>query len=327
MLFSIVIPAYNCSTYLGGCVSSVLSQGFVDYEIILVDDGANDGTAGLCDELVEYGRVKVIHETNSGASHARNTGMVAASGEYIVFLDSDDEFADGYLEGLSRQLEATCFDVLLGSVRTDFGEGVDERDVKLFDADYANTKDLKGLVRYFFTSADDAPFAAWHNVYSRRFLEREGLRFDEGLIWSEDRDFILRVLRAAPSWRCVAVPGYRHRVEVKGSVTSVASADKILRAMDCDEKWLKTSRDNDLLSCAQPFLAGDLIDLTMSALELPKGEASEVMEHAKSLQALFAPAVGGLVYGWLLRHDAPPCLLRVVGKIVAKLTRLYRKRC
>lgn len=325
MLFSIVIPAYNCSTYLEGCVSSVLSQGFDDYEIILVDDGSNDGTADLCDKLAGCGRVKVIHESNSGASHARNTGVAAASGEYIVFLDSDDEFADGYLEGLSRQLAATRFDVLLGSVRTDFGEGVDKRDVKLFDADYANARDLRGLVKYFFTSADDAPFAAWHNVYSRCFLEREGLRFDESLIWSEDRDFVLRVLWTDPAWRCIAVPGYRHRVEVKGSVTSGVNLDKILRAIDCDEKWLKTSRESDLFSCAAAFLAGDLVGLTISALELPKGEASEVIDRAKNLQTFFTLAVGGPVYCWLLKRDAPSCLLRIVGKVVSKLTLLYRK--
>lgn len=167
MLFSIVAPVYNRISFLSDCVDSVLPQHFDDYEVILVDDGSTDGASELCDELAKGDRVNVIHKANGGPSQARNTGMSSALGDYIVFLDADDEFGDSYLVGLARELGENPRDVLLGSLRTDFGGGPGDKDVRLFDAAYANGMDLRGLIRYFFTTADDAPFAAWHNVYSR----------------------------------------------------------------------------------------------------------------------------------------------------------------
>ena len=88
---SVVIPVYNAIKYLSVCVSSVLSQTFSNYEIILVDDGSSDGSEALCDQLEkEHENIRTIHQKNAGASAARNTGLSAASGEYVHFIDSDD---------------------------------------------------------------------------------------------------------------------------------------------------------------------------------------------------------------------------------------------
>lgn len=90
-LVSIVIPVYNVSQYLGGCVKSVLSQTYTHLEIILVDDGSTDGSEKICDELKERdNRIFVIHKKNGGLSDARNAGIEASTGEYISFVDSDD---------------------------------------------------------------------------------------------------------------------------------------------------------------------------------------------------------------------------------------------
>ena len=101
MRFSVVIPAYNVADYLEKCVASVAAQTCADWEAILVDDGSTDGaTGGLCDALAaRYGaRVRVIHQENGGLGAARNTGLSAAAGEYVVFLDSDDYIAPDMLE-------------------------------------------------------------------------------------------------------------------------------------------------------------------------------------------------------------------------------------
>lgn len=92
MTLSIVVPVYNVEKHLVRCIESVTSQGLVDYEVILVDDGATDGSAMLCDELEQryQGIIKVVHQANGGLSAARNTGIEVARGEYITFVDSDD---------------------------------------------------------------------------------------------------------------------------------------------------------------------------------------------------------------------------------------------
>ena len=93
MKLSTIIPIYNVKPYLERCVQSVLQQTFKDMEIILVDDGSTDGSDVLADQLATLDpRIRVIHQENHGLSVARNVGLHAASGEYVVFLDSDDEW-------------------------------------------------------------------------------------------------------------------------------------------------------------------------------------------------------------------------------------------
>ena len=93
MRISIIIPVYNVAPYLRKCGSSVLQQTHNDLEIILVDDGAMDGSSELCEQLAtEDTRIKAVHQTNQGLSEARNTGIHHATGDYLAFLDGDDEY-------------------------------------------------------------------------------------------------------------------------------------------------------------------------------------------------------------------------------------------
>ena len=97
--FSIVIPVYNTEKYLDCCLESVLTQSFQDFEIILVDDGSPDRAPALCDAWAEKDcRIRVVHQENGGLSSARNTGIHHASGEYLLFLDSDDFFEPDLLD-------------------------------------------------------------------------------------------------------------------------------------------------------------------------------------------------------------------------------------
>ena len=97
MLFSIIIPIYNVEEYLPECIEAVLRQTYVDYEVILVDDGSPDGCPKICDEYAEKdSRIKVIHKENGGLSDARNSGIQISQGEYIIFIDSDDYWDDDY---------------------------------------------------------------------------------------------------------------------------------------------------------------------------------------------------------------------------------------
>lgn len=93
MKFSIIIPVYNVENYLEECIASILCQSCRDYECILVDDGSTDRSKEICDRFAEEypDRLRVIHQANGGLSKARNTGISAASGEYLIFVDSDDK--------------------------------------------------------------------------------------------------------------------------------------------------------------------------------------------------------------------------------------------
>jgi glycosyltransferase involved in cell wall biosynthesis len=104
---SVVIPCYNQARFLGEAVQSVLSQGYTDFEIIVVDDGSKDGTEEVASGYAkEDSRVRLIRQENRGLAGARNRGLAEAGGEYVVFLDSDDRLIEEALEVGVRELEA-----------------------------------------------------------------------------------------------------------------------------------------------------------------------------------------------------------------------------
>ena len=115
-LFSIIIPIYKVEQYLNECVDSILNQSFLDYEIILVEDGSPDKCPEICDKYAEIDdRIHVIHKKNGGLSSARNHGVESAKGEYIIFVDSDDCWNDnGALDDLARKIqELKSVDILV----------------------------------------------------------------------------------------------------------------------------------------------------------------------------------------------------------------------
>ena len=88
---SIIVPVYMVEKYIAQCIESVLNQTFVDFELILIDDGSKDNSGIICDSYAKKDdRITVIHTDNNGAATARNIGLKCASGRYIAFLDGDD---------------------------------------------------------------------------------------------------------------------------------------------------------------------------------------------------------------------------------------------
>ncbi|CYU65938.1 glycosyltransferase family 2 protein [Streptococcus suis] len=113
ILLSVIIPVYQVEKYLKRCIDSVLAQKFIDYEIILVDDGSTDSSPAICDAYsVEYPHISVIHKENGGLSDARNVGIKHAVGEYIFFLDSDDWISPTMFESLKEIISSKKHDII-----------------------------------------------------------------------------------------------------------------------------------------------------------------------------------------------------------------------
>ena len=112
---SFIVPIYKVEDYLCKCVDSLIAQDLPSsaYEIILVDDGSPDGCPQICDDYAAaHDTIRVIHQTNAGLSAARNSGLKAAKGEYVCFVDSDDYWEENVLGGLMDQVEREELDVL-----------------------------------------------------------------------------------------------------------------------------------------------------------------------------------------------------------------------
>ena len=102
--FSIIIPAYNAEKYLENCLNSVVNQTFNDFEVIVINDGSKDNTQKIIDNYIKDNKyIKCINQKNSGLSASRNNGLDMASGEYIVYLDSDDSINLEFLENIYKK--------------------------------------------------------------------------------------------------------------------------------------------------------------------------------------------------------------------------------
>lgn len=174
---SVIIPIYNIELYVRECVESVLAQSYRELEIILVDDGSTDSCPQLCDAfLTRDDRIRVIHRQNGGLSAARNSGIKAATGEYLVFLDGDDYLSPIAIEQLLTVIlkENTAIGVTSFSIDPQtLSDSVSEETFSLSASDA-----IKEIFseRRFFTSA-------WGKIYKRELFTE--IHFPEGLIYED----------------------------------------------------------------------------------------------------------------------------------------------
>ena len=126
---SVIIPVFNVEDYLDRCLESVANQSFSDMEIILVDDKSTDSSGLICDKwAAKDSRMRVIrNECNSGAAQCRNTGLDAASGEYVVFVDSDDYITPNMVEKCYNRMEEESADLCICMNSLELGNGYIEK--------------------------------------------------------------------------------------------------------------------------------------------------------------------------------------------------------
>lgn len=184
---SVIVPVYNTEKYLRQCLDSILSQTWQDLEILLVDDGSVDHSGAICDEFgAKDSRIRVIHTENRGVSAARNTAMEAASGEYIVFVDSDDYVSPEYVEHLMAAADA---DLITAGFRVETPENRWEewrnpaRRIVMDDV-RQNPPLLNSIPTGMVCS----------HRYRRQIIQSKGLRFHEDITRTEDTLFNMEYL-------------------------------------------------------------------------------------------------------------------------------------
>lgn len=123
-LISVIVPVYNVQNYLNECVESIVSQSYKKLEIILVDDGATDNSGVICDEWKEKdNRIIVVHKKNAGLGFARNSGLEVTTGDYVMFIDSDDYIASDMIERLYDVAVKTNSDTVYCGLTRVFTDG------------------------------------------------------------------------------------------------------------------------------------------------------------------------------------------------------------
>ena len=225
---SVIVPVYNAERFLKKCVDSVRNQSFSDLEIILVDDGSLDHSPEICDRLAEEdSRIRVIHQKNGGVSRARNTGLEAASGEYVIFLDSDDYIDSCMYEKMIRRAEEFDCDMVMCDCVKEFPDhsaiyshpirgGLYSR--KQLETEYFPHLLIMENVEY------PATISNWLLLF-RRELAKE-LRYSEGIRYSEDLLFGAQLLYRAESFYYMKGEAYYHYYMNPQSATHRFVSDK-----------------------------------------------------------------------------------------------------
>ena len=104
--YSIIVPAYNTGDAIRRCIDSVLKQTYINWELVIVDDGSKDKTPEIIEEYTNNdNRIKAFHIPNGGVSNARNVGLVEVQGEYVMFVDSDDWIDPDYLQQVENHMD------------------------------------------------------------------------------------------------------------------------------------------------------------------------------------------------------------------------------
>ena len=214
MEISVIVPVYNTEKFLRRCLDSLINQTFKDLEIICVNDGSADGSGDI---LKEYSGIRVINQENRGLSGARNTGIQAARGRFIGFVDSDDWVDLDFFEKLYEAAVKNNADIACASI---------VRSRRFFEKFRINYQK-----EMMYTAIDDKVRAAgipeccyvWNKIYSREVIK--DIEFKENVFY-EDILWTPKVLRKANV--LVTVPGvkYHYRANPKSIVKSIQSEKK-----------------------------------------------------------------------------------------------------
>lgn len=225
-LISVIIPVYKVEKYLRNCLECVINQTYKNLEILLIDDGSPDNCGKICDEYAEKDeRVKVVHKENGGVSSARNVGKKLAKGDFLMFLDSDDEFHLDMLEKLYNKQKETGADAVFCL----FEKKQDDRVWKVNEKklpQFIETKDW----RYFFIDfkskmikSDDVIIkecimgALWRILFKKELVQ--DVSFNENTIIGEDLVFLCEVLRnESCKFALVNEPLYIYRENPKSAL-------------------------------------------------------------------------------------------------------------
>jgi len=269
---SIIVPVYNVESYLRRCVDSLLAQDYSEYEIILVNDGSTDNSGAICDEyaspsfinsLTRSVVIKVIHQDNAGLSAARNTGIIAARGTYLCFVDSDDFIEPNVLAGLMEQVMQNDLDVLRYKYQYVDAEGHPYQPYKsdpYIGNDY--TEEITDGVS-FLNSCMNTRCYAWQFILRRDLIIKENTlditnNTSEGhtshnthhtfenksclfteKIYFEDTDWTPRMLCSAKRVASTETVVYNYLLTRQGSITNAVNRNKQKKVLDDKMRLVK----------------------------------------------------------------------------------------
>ncbi|UDM70614.1 glycosyltransferase [Vagococcus fluvialis] len=222
-MLSIVIPVYNVEEYISRCLDSIISNEKIKIEIILVDDGSQDRSTDIClDYKEKYSFIKYYRKDNGGLSDARNYGIDKSTGDYILFLDSDDRIKENTLEKILVTIDKfNNADVIVGNACR-YENGV----LTKIENNFQDNQ-LREGVDYYFESlkSDNMPIPSWLYICRRKYLIDNNIYFKKGIL-HEDEDFTPRLLLEAKNVLPTNIFFYEYYIRDFSIMTSTDKLEK-----------------------------------------------------------------------------------------------------
>ena len=212
--FSIIIPVYNVEKYIKKCLDSIFEQSFKDYEVIVVNDGTKDNSM----DIVKEYDVKIINQKNQGLSEARNSGAKKATGEYLIFIDSDDYIDKDLLKEINKSLKNDP-DIVRFQIREVYEDDKESKDYK--ETPFTNKNGVEAfnlITKYHFVEN------AWSYAIKRSYYEDNNYSFKKGTI-HEDFGLLPLVIIKANTVNSISYIGYNY-LQRKGSIMSQKDYEK-----------------------------------------------------------------------------------------------------
>lgn len=323
MQFSVILPIYNVEKYLSECIDSILCQTYSDFELILVDDGSKDSSGRICDEYSQKdSRIKVLHKENGGLSDARNFGTERASGDYIVYIDSDDYVVSTeFLSDLSEKIANTHSDVVLYKYSKFFDDSKTLADCT-FSLSFAEEINDPDELLYELVKHDAYYGMAWIKAFRRELVEKNGIKFEKGLL-GEDMDWYFDVVLCAKTYAAIdkSYIAYRQR---GGSITSSHKLKNLTDFIGILEKWSDKIKNADISDKKRMALMGALAkyysNLLITYTRLKDSHKKDYKKQIKKLSYLLnygissRPAQMKKVYR-LLGFGGVVAMLKIYDKI------------
>lgn len=247
---SVIIPVYNVEKYLKECVDSVLAQDYSNIEIILVNDGSKDSSPTICDEYAKnYSHIKVIHKENGGLSDARNRGVTLCTGDYVLFLDSDDFWDNASaISKLVSRVNITKCDVLNFSFKK-FNE-----DERVFTEGLKKSTDMPTQLKNkkeqleFLGKGNLYIACAWNKLIKKDLFDNE-LIFEKGA-YSEDIVWCAILMKKAASFDYIDFSFYCYRQRVGSiahTITDKSCSDLFNHIKSCMKLCKEDGEEKDAL--------------------------------------------------------------------------------
>lgn len=234
---SVIVPVYNVENYLRGCLDSIINQSFKDLEIICVNDGSTDNSGTILQEYADKdSRIKIINKENGGLSSARNVGIMAATGDFLGFVDSDDWIDLDFYEKLYNAAVKYDADIACANLLRVY------KHKSTYYIKYRRYKCTKKVrLKYEWAKLPDNSYVM-NKIYERRKLQKTGILFEEGITF-EDMEFSHNVLYSFNNM--VTVPGtcYNYRdnpysiVNIRSKRNMDAYKYALIKCMDFIQRY------------------------------------------------------------------------------------------